>query len=201
MKKIIQKKRISKFDVNRGCFLSKDGQSYTYSYWDDNKKCMCEDTLIVGVHISLEIAMALDEMDHGMDLNDRYENELRDPEFEAKLDKHLADDKDTINPWEMIADRRGSAEDMLLFEPGQENPQAVEARRVIEEDCTESQQDFFFDHFGSNLPLEEIRQAEIARTGKLLSSAAMTNRKNKIVEKTAKALGVERIKRHKYPKG
>ena len=43
-------------------------------------------------------------------------------------------------------------------------------------------------------------QSEAGQTGKLPSSAAMTNRKNKIINKVAKSFGVERVKRHKYPK-
>ena len=73
-------------------------------------------------------------------------------------------------------------------------------RRIIEEECTESQQDFFFEHFGKGTQLEEMRQAEAEQMGKLPSSAAMTNRKNKIIDKAAKSFGVERVKRHKYPK-
>lgn len=197
----IPKKRKSEYNPSRSSYLSKNGQHYTYKYWDDNMKCMREETLLVGVHISLEFAMALDEMDYGMDLNDRYESELRDPEFEAKLNKHLANNDDTTDPWDMLVDRHGSAEDTLLYEPEPENPQAVEARHVIDEECTETQQNFFYDHFGMSKPLEEIRQAEIMKTGKSLTATAMTNRKNKIIEKTAKSLGVERVKRHKYPKG
>ena len=45
----------------------------------------------------------------------------------------------------LIADKGGSPEDAMFAEPEQENPQAVEARRVIDEECTESQQDFFFE--------------------------------------------------------
>ena len=48
--------------------------------------------------------------------------------------------------------------------------------------------------------LEEIRQAEAVKTGKLPTSAAMTNRKNRIIDKVAKALGVEREKRRLYSK-
>ena len=44
-----------------------------------------------------------------------------------------------------------------------------------------------------------MRQAEAEQTGKLPSSAAMTNRKNKIIDKVAKSFGVERVKRHSYP--
>ena len=43
-------------------------------------------------------------------------------------------------------------------------------------------------------------QSEAEQTGKLPSPAAMTNRKNKIIDKVAKSFGVERVKRHKYPK-
>ena len=88
----------------------------------------------------------------------------------------------------------------MFAEPEQENPQAEQARRVIDEECTESQQDFFFEHFGKGTPLEEMRQAEAEQTGKLPSSATMTNRKNKIIDKVAKSFRVERVKRHKYPK-
>ena len=45
-----------------------------------------------------------------------------------------------------------------------------------------------------------MRQTEADQTGKLPSSAAMTNRKNKIIDKVAKSFGVERVKRHSYPK-
>ena len=48
--------------------------------------------------------------------------------------------------------------------------------------------------------LEEMRQAEAEETGKLPTAQAYTNRKNKIVDKAAKALGVERIKRRKSSK-
>lgn len=73
-------------------------------------------------------------------------------------------------------------------------------RRVIDEECTESQQDFFFEHFGEGTQLEEMRQVEAEQTGKLPSPAAMTNRKNKIIDKVAKSFGVERVKHQKYPK-
>ena len=121
---------------------------------------------------------------------------------DAKVNSYKADpdNEDAVDPWDMIADKGSSPEDAMFAEPEQENPQAVEARRVIDEECTESQQDFFFEHFGKGTPLEEMRQAEAEQTGKLPSSAAMTNRKNKIVDKVAKSFGVERVKRHKYPK-
>ena len=195
------KKRKSGFNPNRTCYLTADGKYYCYERWDDDAKCVVTQRLEVGKDLSLELTIMLDESDHDMDLQDRYESELRDPLFDAKVNSYKADpdNEDAVDPWDMIADKGGSPEDAMFAEPEQENPQAVEARRVIDEECTESQQDFFFEHFGMGTSLEDMRQAEAERTGKLPSSAAMTNRKNKIINKAAKALGVERVKRHKYP--
>lgn len=195
------KKRKSGFNPNRTCYLSSDGKYYCYEYWDDDAKRVVTQKLEVGKDLSVELTLILDSSDHDMDLNDRYESELRDSLFDAKVKSYSADpdDEDAVNPWDTLADRSGSAEDALFAEENPENPQAIEARRVIDEECSEAQQDFFFDHFGMGTPLEEMRKAEAEQTGKLPSSAAMTNRKNKIINKAAKALGVERVKRHKYP--
>lgn len=44
------------------------------------------------------------------------------------------------------ADR--NPEDAMFSEPEPENPLVAQVRRVIDEDCTEAQQNFFFEHFG-----------------------------------------------------
>lgn len=196
------KKRKSEFNPNRACYLTADGKYYCYEYWDDNAKRMVTQKYEVSKDLSVELTIMLDKSDHEMDLQDRYEGELRDPLFDAKVNSREADPdgEDSVDPWDTIADKGSSPEDTLFAEEEPENPQAAQVRRVIDEDCTEAQQDFFFEHFGQGTQLEEMRQAEAERTGKLPTSAAMTNRKNKIVDKAAKALGAERVKRHKYPK-
>ena len=195
------KKRKSGFNPNRTCYLTSDGKYYCYEYWDDDAKRVVTQRLKVGKDLSLELTLILDSSDHDMDLNDRYESELRDPLFDTKAHSYNSDpnDEDAVDPWDTLADKGGSPEDAMFAEPEPENPQVAQVRRVIDEECSESQQDFFFEHFGMGTSLEDMRQAEAERTGKLPSSAAMTNRKNKIINKTAKALGVERVKRHKYP--
>ena len=201
MKSNDSKKRKSGFNPNRTCYLTADGKYYCYERWDDDAKCVVTQRLEIEKDLSLELTIMLDESDHDMDLQDRYESELRDPLFDAKVNSYKVDpdDEDAVDPWDTIADKGGSPEDAMFAEPEQENPQVGEACRVIDEECTESQQDFFFEHFGKGTPLEEMRQAEAEQTGKLPSSAAMTNRKNKIIDKVAKSFGVERVKRHGYP--
>lgn len=202
MKNEETKKRKSNYNPNRTCYLTADGKYYCYERWDYDAKCVVTQKLEVGKDLSVELTIMLDESDHEMDLQDRYEGELRDSLFEAKVNSHKTnpDDEDTIDPWDTLSDKSGSPEDILFAEPETENQQVAQVRKVIDENCTESQQNFFFEHFGMGMQLEEMRQAEAEQTGKLLSSAAMTNRKNKIIDKVAKSLGVERVKRHKYPK-
>ncbi len=197
-----KKRRQSRFNPNRACYLTADGQYYCYERWDDDAKCVVTQRLEVGKDLSLDITLILDELDHDADLNDRYERELRDSVFDAKVKKHDVDgaDESVADPWDTLAGRGLSPEEILFTEPEQDNPKAAEVRRVIEENCTEVQQEFFFTHFGEGKQLEEMRQEEAAQTGKLPSPAAMTNRKNKIIDKAAKELGVERVKRHQYPK-
>ena len=196
------KKRKSRFNPNRPCYLSADGKFYCYEFWDSNENRVVTQKLEIGKDFSEEWTIFLDETDHEQDLNDRYQDELRDPLFDAKVNSYKADpdSEDAVDPWDMIADKGGSLEDTMFAEPEPENPQVAQVRRVIEENCTETQQDLFFEHFGNGTQLEEMRQAEAEKTGKLPTAQAMTSRKNKIIDKVAKSLGVERIKRHKSPK-
>lgn len=202
MKSKETKKRKSGFNPNRTCYLTADGKYYCYEYWDPEAKRVVTQKLEVGKDLSLELTLYLDRSDHEMDLQDRYEGELRDPLFEAKVNSYNADpdNEDAVDPWDTLADKIGGPEDAMFAETERENPQVAEVSRIIDEECTESQQDFFFEHFGMGKQLEEMRQAEAEKTGKLPTAQAYTNRKNKIVDKAAKALGVERIKRRKSSK-
>ena len=196
------KKRKSGFNPNRTCYLTADGKYYCYEYWDPETERVVTQKLEVGKDLSLELTIYLDWSDHEMDLQDRYEGELRDPLFEAKVNNYNADsnNEEMVDPWDTIADKSGSPEDALFTEPEPENPHVAQVRRVIDEECTEPQQDFIFSHFGMGKQLEEMRQAEAEETGKLPTAQAYTNRKNKIIDKVAKSLGVERVKRRKTSK-
>ena len=85
------KKRKSGFNPNRTCYLTADGKYYCYERWDDDAKCVVTQRLEVGKDLSLELTIMLDESDHDMDLQDRYEGELRDPLFDAKVNSYKAD--------------------------------------------------------------------------------------------------------------
>lgn len=202
MKSKETKKRKSGYNPNRACYPTADGKYYCFEILDIDTGRMVTQKLEVGKDLSQEWTIFLDETDHDMDLNDRYQDEFRDHLFDTKAASYKADpdNEDAVDPWDELADKSSSPEDILFSEPEQENPRVAQVRQIIDEECTEAQRDFFFEHFGAGTQLEEMRQAEAEQTGKLPSSAAMTNRKNKIIDKVAKSFGVERVKRHKYPK-
>ena len=202
MKSKETKKRKSGYNPNRACYLTADGKYYCFEILDIDTGRMVTQKLEVGKDLSQEWTIFLDETDHDMDLNDRYQDELRDHLFDTKAASYKADldNEDAVDPWEMIADKSSSPEDILFSEPEQENPQVAQVRRIINKDCTEAQQALFYSHFGEGTQLEEIRQAEAEQTGKLPTAQAMTNRKNKIIAKVAKSFGVERVKRRKSAK-
>lgn len=184
---------------SRACYLTEDGKYYCYERWDENAKHTVTQKIEVGKDLSLDITLILDEFDHDEDLKEYYAHKRRSRAFERAVETYQSKpySEDSIDPWETIGAKGSSPEDTLFAEQEAENPQVVMVRSIINEKCTEEQKKFIADHFGKEMQLEEIRRAEARQTGKLPSSAAMTNRKNKILDKIAKALGVQRVKRRK----
>ena len=186
---------------NQDCisYLSSDGKFYCYSYWDDTKKGNVTVSLEVGKDLSEDVTIVLKDMDHDQDLNDRYAKEHRDALFDSRANRNWADSNGeaSIDPWNTVGSNSGNPEAVLFSEPEPKSDKVAVVSQIITEECTASQQELFYKHFGEGIQLEKIRQAEAARTGNLSSAQAFTNRKNKLLDKIAKALGVKRIKRRK----
>ena len=78
-------KRKSGFNPNWGCYFTADGKYYCYERWDDENKCIITQKLKIGKGLSLELPIMLDESDHDMNLQDRYESEQHDLLFDTKV--------------------------------------------------------------------------------------------------------------------
>ena len=186
-----------------GClsYLTADRTHYCYEYWDGDAGHMVSLKLEVGKDLSPELTIILDELDHEMDLKERYDEECRDALFIRKMHNYSTDpsSEGSVDPWDTISDRSNSPEDIIFAESEPENPMVAQVRRIIDEECTESQQELFHGHFGEMKQLKEMVEVEGSVTGSQPSAAAMTNRKNKLIKKVAKAFGVEPVKRRKYP--
>ena len=203
MKSKKTKNRKSNFNSNRPCYLSADGKFYCYEVYDSETDRVVTQKFEVGKgDYSLDWTIFLDETDHDMDLNDRYQQEFKDPLFEAKAESYKADpeNEDKVNPWDTIFDKSASPEEVLFSEPEAENPDAEKVREVIDTRCTARQQELFFSHFGEGKQLEQIRQDEVAKDGKEKSLQSIVNVKNDVIKKVSDALGVTPVKRRKSKK-
>ena len=198
-----KKNRKSNFNSNRPCYLSADGKFYCYEVYDPETDQVVTQRLEIGKDFSAEWTIFLDETDHDMDLNDRYENELRDPLFDAKVNsfKSNSNNEDAVDPWDTIKGKNDSPETVLFAEPEPENPDVAKVREVIDTKCTARQQNIYFSHFGELEQLEQIRQDEVAKDGKEKSLQSIVNVKNDVIKKAADALGVVPVKRRKSQKG
>ncbi len=196
------------YNPDRECYISEDGKYICYDTWDSEQNKPTTIRVEVGKSykdpdgtervITEDITFLIDDLNYSMDLGDRYYNESKDPLFEKKRQKYEADPEgdEAVDPWDTISRPQDSPEYEQTEE--NENPDLARIRKSVDEDLTKEQQDLYFQHFGMGKQLEEIRQEEIAVTGRDKSLQSVGNRKNKIIKKVAKRVfGVEPIKRKK----
>ena len=197
------KKRTSSFDHNRQCYMAKDGTAYYYERWSEEQGRYERIPLTVGKDgITEEIILLLDSMDREEDLNNRYANDNKDPNFEAKRERFESDPSgdDVVNPWDTISSKSNDPAEIIFGEKEKENPDIVKVRKVIDTKCNERQENLFYAHFGQGRQLEEIRKEEVAATGKEKKLQAILNVKNDIIRKVADEFGVAPVKRRKTRK-
>lgn len=199
-----KKKRTSNYDPNRQCYLANDGTAYYYERFNPDTGRYERIPLAVGKDgITEEIILLLDSMDHDEDLGNRYENEHRDPEFEAERISFEAapSGEGATNPWNRISRPEDDPAEIICAEDKPENPDIARVRGVIDTKCNERQQNLFFSHFGMGKQLEEIRKEEVAASGKEKKLQAVLNVKNDVIGKVAGAFGVTPVKRRRTKKG
>lgn len=194
MKKDASKKRTSSYDPNRQCYLADDGTAYYYERLNPDNGRYERISLTVGQEgITEEIILLLDSMDHDEDLGNRYENENKDPLFEAKRNCYEADPEGehAADPWEAVSWPGDDPVNILFAEEVEENPDIARVREIIDTKCNERQQNLFFSHFGEGKQLEQIRKEEVAASGREKSSQAILNVKNDLLHKVAVVFGVD----------
>ena len=201
MKKTLTPSRRS-YNRKRGNYISDDGKSYCYKYWNDEKKVFQTVTLEIGKDgITEEWLDFLDEMDHEDFLSDRYMDDWRDKLWEAKknrlADKNLPKEEyeGLANALDLPAQESWEPENTLFSEEKEEAPEILLVRKTVKE-FTEDQKTLYHQHFGMKLKLVDIGKLEEMRTGKRPKASALDGRKNSMLDKVAKELGVTRVRRH-----
>lgn len=111
-------------DDNNRWYFTEDGLNICYEHWDDKDKRWVAEFETLG---NARIALTLKESYHEEELNDRYQQELRDPLFDAKQHNYDADSdsEEAIDPWDELGDKRTSPEEILFAEPEPENPDTM----------------------------------------------------------------------------
>ncbi len=188
--------RTSRYNPNRPNYWDRDCVHYCYTYLDPSTGRYTTKKYKIGTDVDVDVVVALDEMDHDEDLNDRRQQELRHPLFDRKQATAAAAGEEATSPWDTLADSSTNPEVMFCDDPIPEDPAVAVVRKVIEEDCTPAQRALFNARYHEQLLMEEIRQEELA-AGKKVSPPAMTNRLNKVLNRVGKELGVEPVKRRK----
>ena len=201
----------AKYNPDRECYISADGKYICYDTWDSEQKKTVTVKVEVGKTftdpngtervITEDITFMMDDLNYEMDLSDRYYGEAKDPLFEAKRQKYKSDPEgdEAVDPWETVSRPQDDSGYMPDEQP--ENPDLAKIRKSVDEDLTDAQRGLYYDHFGMGRQLEEIRQEEVAESGKDKSLQSVLNRKNKIIAKVAhRVFGVEPAKRKKTKK-
>ena len=194
----------SSFNEDRECFISKDGRFICYRAYDPESKMTITHRYEIGtLGITQELAVMIDGLNFEQDQLDRKENDNKDPFFEAVRRRHSTDpdEEDAADPYDNISLPGNDPAEILTKEEPGENPIIAKVRNVVETQFTAEQQELYYKHFGEGKQLEEIRQEEVAATGKEKSPQSVLNRKKKIIAKVAKhVFGTEPVNRSKQSK-
>lgn len=195
---ILTPTRKSRFNANRNCYRTRDGR-YAYITWDDEQRRNVTHYLEVGKDgVTEEMLIFLDEDDHDVDLQERYDTENADYAFQNKQASHDCDPAKISDPLTEIVDK--DADIFASLFPAEESVDETMAQLIAAMDkLTDAQHDLIYEHFGARKTLEEIRQAEIAATGKEITQQAVSNRLKKIITRLCKELDTP-VSRKRTPK-
>lgn len=194
--------RKSQFNQNRDSYLDESG-NYIYTRQVKRANGKWEREIVATVPFTDEtrdIIIFLDANDHGIDLQERYDEENADYSFRNKQTKQSkqhsidVDEEFDSDPIEAIPDPTDMLSEMLNSVPAKDDPVVEKLTEFIHSQLSEEQQNLFYAHCGQRMFLEDIRREEEALTGKKVSKQAVHKRWNRILSKICKQLGVEKPK-------
>lgn len=194
-----ERKYKARFNEKRDCYISRDEKYLCYRIIDiESGKTITERYEIGKDGITEELAMLIDGMNAEEDLNERYTAEKSVVSFDLFEDSEVKNSSLGIQlSTECL---NGKPEWQFRDESIGQKAMLMKIRSVIDTECNERQQRIYYEHFGMQKQLEEIRKEESVADGVEKSLQAIVNVKNDIIRKASSALGVEPVKRHKYPK-
>ena len=124
----------------------------------------------------------IDEWDHKIELEAIYDANWRDPLFEEMVRRYESSGHVGVDPWEMLAVEKKE----YSWESMEEK-----VRSIIEDKLTPAQDELYYRYYGKCETLQSIRIEEYERTGKMIGISGMSRRKEKIIKKVTRSIGVK----------
>ena len=171
-------------------YITEDGKSFMYfkGINEDNKPIYI--AIPISAEITLEQAQAIIELDHRCYLDDRYYEEAKDALYETmkQIEQESSDRDDAPQPHKLELVDSCSPETILLALEEEDDPIIEIGRSVIEEECSETQQELFYKVFGMCMQLTEIRRELEALTGNAPAESSLSRSVKRIEMKVIKRL-------------
>lgn len=181
------RKRKSKYDPNRTCYMAGDG-SYVYEFIDIDTGAVRRERITSEDESTAEFVIMLDEADHQQDLHRRYDEENLDWEMEnkrARFAKGTTEDEFDEDPFSQIKSRMGIPGASLGTEDRTEDPRIVKLREFMKE-LTDDQINLIYDLFGNLKTLREIAEESVKPDGTHPTEQAIYGREQKILKRLRK---------------
>ena len=181
------KKRKSKYDKNRSCYLAEDG-SYVDEVVDLDTGAVRKERFVPEGEKAAELVIWLDEDDHQQDLSRRYDEENLDWEMEnkrARFEKGTTEDEFDEDPFSQIKSNMSIPESTLFDEEETEDPRIVKLREFMKE-LTDDQVNLIYDLFGNLKTLREIAEESVKADGTHPTEQAIYGREQKILKRLRK---------------
>ena len=181
------KKRKSKYDNNRSCYMTEDG-SYVYEIVDIDTGAVRKERITPEDESTAELVIWLDEDDHQQDLRRRYDEENLDWEMEnkrARFEKGTTEDEFDEDPFSQITSTMSIPGASLSNEEDAEDPRIVKLREFMKE-LTDDQVNLIYDLFGNLKTLREIAEESVKPDGTHPTEQAIYGREQKILKRLRK---------------
>ena len=181
------KKRKSKYDNNRSCYMTEDG-SYVYEIVDIDTGAVRKERITPEDENTAELVIWLDEDDHQQDLRRRYDEENLDWEMEnkrARFEKGTTEDEFDEDPFSQIKSTMSIPGASLSNGEEAEDPRIVKLREFMKE-LTDDQVNLIYDLFGNLKTLREIAEESVKPDGTHPTEQAIYGREQKILKRLRK---------------
>ncbi len=181
------RKRRSKYDKNRSCYMEEDG-SYVYEVVDLETDAVRKERFVPEDEKTAELVIWLDEDDYQQDLRHRYDEENLDWEMEnkrARFVKGTTEDEFDEDPFYQIKSNMSIPGASLSDEEETEGPRIVKLREFVKE-LTDDQFDLIYDLFGNLKKHREIAEESVKPDRTHPTEQAIYGREQKILKRLRK---------------